>query len=160
MMAVRLEIYSIGLPFCLFFSRNPLFDIMGNDLSIIVKDYQMEDIIYNIIEKQTKKVIDICEILNDAEKRYGSEVFDLKGGYGFFSSVIKKFCDIGIITPVKSSGSNGRNPSLHNKYKILSGKEVSFSNELMHELQSLHPKLDKGTITEIPNAIRRIDVIY
>ncbi len=117
---------------------------MGNDLSIIVKDLQMEDIIYNIIEKQTKKVIDICEMLNEAERQCGSEAFDIKGGYGSFSSVIKKLCGKGIIAPVKSSGSNGRNPSLHNKYKILSGKEVSLSNELMNELQSLHPKLDKG----------------
>lgn len=36
----------------------------------------MEDIIYKIIEKQSKKAIDICEILNEAEKRYSSEAFD------------------------------------------------------------------------------------
>jgi len=114
----------------------------------------MENIIYKIIESQSKKVFETADILSNIERKLGSENFELKGGYRTFAHVIEQFCEEGMITPVKASGTNGRNPSLYNKYRILIKDKKQLDDELLHELQSLHPKLDKSYYYKNPEAYR------
>jgi len=115
----------------------------------------MENVVDGIIRRQTRKVIYIQDILDNTEKHYGSEAFELKGGYGYFVSTVKSLCQKGIIQPVKSSGSNGRNPTLYNKYRILHNAMDSCTNDMMLELQSLHPKLEKGYYYRNPDSYKK-----
>ena len=115
----------------------------------------MENVVDGIIRRQTRKVIYIQDILDNTEKHYGSEAFELKGGYGYFVSTVKSLCQKGIIQPVKSSGSNGRNPTLYNKYRILHNAMDSCTNDMMLELQSLHPKLENGYYYRNPDSYKK-----
>jgi len=115
----------------------------------------MENVVFGIIIGQTRKVMDIRDILDNTEKHFGSEVFELKGGYGYFVSTVQSLCQKGIIQPVKSSGGNGRNPTLYNKYRILHNVKDSRTDEMMLELQSLHPKLEKGYYYRNPDSYKK-----
>ncbi|HHV29134.1 Wadjet anti-phage system protein JetD domain-containing protein [Acetivibrio mesophilus] len=114
----------------------------------------MERLIYQALEKHTKKVIETYDILLKAEKQFGVDGFELKGGYRSFAAFINVFCDKGILSPVKASGINGRNPPLYNKYRILIDNENKLSDELILELQSLNPKLDKSYYFRNPEAYK------
>ncbi len=114
----------------------------------------MENSILKIIESQSKKVFEIADILSNVERKLGGEDFEIKGGYRTFTEVIKQFCEKGLLVPVKVSGTNGRNPSLYNKYKILHKDKKQLEDWLLHELQSLHPKLDKSYYYKNPDVYR------
>ncbi|WP_010244160.1 Wadjet anti-phage system protein JetD domain-containing protein [Acetivibrio cellulolyticus] len=114
----------------------------------------MEKFIYKIIESQSKKVIEIADILISVERKLGGDDFEIKGGYRTFADIIKEFCEKGILIPVKVSGTNGRNPSLHNKYRISYEDKKQLEDGLFHELQSLHPKLDKSYYFKNPDVYR------
>ncbi|WP_265444491.1 Wadjet anti-phage system protein JetD domain-containing protein [Acetivibrio straminisolvens] len=114
----------------------------------------MEKIIFQTIENHCKKVIETAGILLRVEKQLGVNRFELKGGYRSFASFINSFCEKGFLSPVKASGINGRNPPLYNKYRILIGNEKKLCNELVLELQSLHPKLDKSYYFKNPEAYK------
>lgn len=106
----------------------------------------MESIIYKTIENHSKKVIEVCDILSEVERHFRGEDFEIKGGYRTFAAFINSFCEKGLLLPVKASRTNGRNPLLYNRYRIVmpDRDKKQISQEVMHELQSLHPKLDKG----------------
>lgn len=114
----------------------------------------MENSIYKIIESQTKKAFEIADILSNIERKLGGEDFEIKGGYRAFANVIKQLCEEGLITPVKASGTNGRNPSLYNKYRILYKDNKQLDDKHLYELQSLHPKLDKSYYYKNPDEYR------
>ena len=115
----------------------------------------MENCVYKIIENQNKKVIETADLLFVVERQFGGEVFELKGGYRAFAAVIDSFCDKGLISPMKASGLNSRNPSLYKKYRVLINTRKQLSEEHMQELQSLHPKLDKGFYFKNPDEYRK-----
>lgn len=104
----------------------------------------MKNFICKIVENCSKKVIQSSDILLELEKQFGIDGFELKGGYRSFADFINSFCEGGLLSPVKASGINGRNPSLYNKYRILTDNNNKLSDELITQLQSLPPKLDKS----------------
>jgi hypothetical protein len=122
---------------------------------MVVRRFKMENCVYKIIENQNKKVIETADLLFVAERQFGGEVFELKGGYRAFAAVIDGFCEKGLISPVKASGINSRNPSLYNKYRVLINTKKQLCEEHMQELQSLHPKLDKGFYFKNPDEYRK-----
>jgi hypothetical protein len=84
------------------------------------------------------------------------ENFEINGGYRVFAAYIMEFCEKGFLMPVKSSGTNGRNPSLVNRYKItLPGGNERPCEELLNELHSIHPRLDKGYYFRNPDAYEK-----
>ncbi|MFZ5987940.1 MAG: Wadjet anti-phage system protein JetD domain-containing protein [Bacillota bacterium] len=116
----------------------------------------MENTIYKIIGNHSKKVIEISDLLSKVERQLGGEDFEMKGGYRSFAASVVHFCEGGVLSPVKSSGTNGRNPFLYNKYRInsMDNDRKNMSEELMHELQSLHPRLDKGFYFKNPHVYK------
>ncbi|OPZ91599.1 MAG: hypothetical protein BWY74_01918 [Firmicutes bacterium ADurb.Bin419] len=114
----------------------------------------MENYINKAIEGQSKKTIDSADILCFVERKVGGEAFEVKGGYKAFASIIVFLCEKGDLLPVKSSGTNGRNPQLYNKYRILCKDKKKPEDELQHEIQSLHPRLDKGYYYRNPQSFR------
>ena len=121
---------------------------------MLLKGDKMEKYIYKVIESQSKKVVKIADILISVERQFGGEDFEIKGGYRTFADVIKQFCEKGLLLPVKVSGTNGRNPSLYNKYRILYEDKKHLEDDLLNELQSLHPKLDKSYYYKNPDVYR------
>ena len=95
-----------------------------------------------MIVNHSKKSIETFDLLSKTEKHFKSDVFELKGGYKAFAAIINDFCQKGILIPVKASKTNGRTPSLYNKYRIVLKKECD--STYLEELNSLHPMLDKS----------------
>ncbi len=114
----------------------------------------MENYINKAIKIQSKKTFDIADILCLVEKNTGGETFEVKGGYKAFAGVIDSLCEKEELLPVKASGTNGRNPYLYNKYRILCKDKNKLSDEMQHEIQSLHPGLDKGYYFRNPEVYR------
>jgi len=105
----------------------------------------MEKSTYEIIKGYSKKIIETSELLSITERHFSGENFEIHGGYRSFVSCIMDFCSKGFLVPIKSSGTNGRNPMLFNRYKItLPAKKEKPGEELLNELQSIPPRLDKG----------------
>ncbi|MDQ2085040.1 DUF2220 family protein [Herbivorax sp. ANBcel31] len=102
----------------------------------------MDNFIYKLIDNHPKKSIEIFDLLLKVEKHFKSDDFELKGGYRAFAFAIYDFCQKGILYPVKTSKTNGRNPLLYNKYRIILKKEYDSTH--LEELNSFHPKLDKS----------------
>jgi len=96
-----------------------------------------------------RKIIEIPYILRTVEERLGTAMFELRGGYPKFASVIEDFCEEGMLSPVKKSGRFYRNPPLALKYRIrgIIGNRRSISREeemiLRQEIVSLHPEIKK-----------------
>ncbi|TYQ18427.1 UNVERIFIED_CONTAM: uncharacterized protein DUF2220 [Acetivibrio alkalicellulosi] len=113
----------------------------------------MDKFIYNLIVNNSKKNIETPQIISKAEEHFGSEGFEIKGGYRELVSVINDFCLKDILSPVKASKTNGRNPALYNKYRIILKKDDDKEdfNRLLNELKSIHPKLDKDFYHRNPN---------
>ena len=65
--------------------------------------------------KAGKKTIDTINLLRETELQMGAEVFELKGGYSHFHSIINEMEKEYRLICVKVSGKNGRNPFLYNR---------------------------------------------
>ena len=102
----------------------------------------MDNFIYKLINNHSKKSIETFDLISKVEKHFKSDDFEIKGGYRAFAVIIDEFCQNGILFPVKASKTNGRNPALYNKYRIILKKECD--STYLEELNSVHPKLDKS----------------
>ncbi|MDK2889114.1 MAG: hypothetical protein PWP72_1992 [Thermoanaerobacter sp.] len=70
------------------------------------------------INRQTKKQVVTREIENHLIKVLSQDGYWKQGGYHSFAESIENLAQQGIISPVKASGFNGRQPPIYEKYRI------------------------------------------
>lgn len=80
------------------------------------------------IRKMGKKKIELDEI---------SKIYRLKDYQSLVDFIMENIED-GIIQPIKASGTNGKSPALHNRYRIIYIEEnyEEYENELLYQLDS------------------------
>lgn len=95
------------------------------------------------IENYPKKIIELSEIINQS-----------KNSYEEMAETIRCYVEEGFLLPVKSSGLNGRRPSLYNKYKIL--KPEKDHRESFEKIKLLHGRFDHQYYLTHPEQYERI----
>lgn len=73
--------------------------------------------------------------------------------YLLFHRGIEEMIESGLLSPVKASGSNGRIPSLFNKYRIIKPREDY--GEYMESIRRLNPHLNISTYLQRPELYKK-----
>ncbi|MBK5251228.1 MAG: hypothetical protein JJE29_01070 [Peptostreptococcaceae bacterium] len=71
------------------------------------------------------------------------------GEYYDFAMLVEGFIEKGILKPVKSSGRNGRSPSVFNEYRIIRPK-ADYA-EAIEDIKKLHPRFDHSKYAKRPS---------
>lgn len=103
---------------------------------------KVEELIFKKITK-SGKTFETNRLLESFELSMGGEAFEFVGGYIGFAASIEELCHIGKLVPVKNSGTNGMNPKLYSKYRILDEQNLIKVEEYKDELLALHPMIKK-----------------
>lgn len=87
--------------------------------------------------------------LEDQLEQLLGEDYSRWGGYDSFERILKQLCALGVIEPVKVSGTNGRNPLLYNRYR-----KVALGLEHEHRLNliNLHALIRSQAYSKSPQA--------
>jgi hypothetical protein len=140
----------------------------------------MKTIVTNILNynrnESGKKTVETARLLRETELQMGAEVFELKGGYNRFHSIIDEMQKEHKLVSVKVSGTNGRNPFLYNKYRIADVEKNSTekNNIIVNDILAFHPRLkkdyylknirqfenDRDYILKISNYLSSLDVSH
>ncbi|MDD2497176.1 MAG: DUF2220 family protein [Desulfitobacteriaceae bacterium] len=99
-------------------------------------------LINDYLNSQTKKQIITREIENYLAKVLGQDVYWQQGGYSSFVEKIEALMQSGIISPVKTSGLNGRQPPLYEKYRIRKSEDILDSMTRQKLLTGYHPQIN------------------
>lgn len=98
----------------------------------------MIDSIKRCLNNSSQKIIEIYQLEQQVRQLLGEGYFTA-GGYTAFAGAVGELIEQGTLAGVKSSGSNGRAPSLFNRYK-----KTARDNPGRHhaELMTYHPRMD------------------
>lgn len=97
----------------------------------------MRQTIEQAIREYPTQTMQISWLETAVQRHLGAE-FIARGGYVAFASVIEELCREKRLSPVRSSGSNGRTPPLFNRYRK---QRVRLDESGQQQLLSLHPRI-------------------
>lgn len=104
--------------------------------------------IEKLIQKSKLKSLSSSELEDQIEQLLGED-YSRQGGYAFFERLLQQLCAHGILAPVKVSGTNGRNPLLHNRYRKVA---VGMEQGLRLNLINLHSFIRSEVYSKSPQA--------
>lgn len=108
----------------------------------------MFELVKELIIDAKQKTLASSSLEDQVYDRLGEEYARL-GGYPAFATAIEALCREGTLQGVKASGSNGRMPALHNRYRKVSG---SLAGEAWGKLLGMHPLIKSEVYRKSPRA--------
>ncbi len=108
----------------------------------------MLEFVKELIAATKQKTLASSSLEDRVYDRLGEEYARL-GGYPAFAAVIEALCREGTLQAVKASGSNGRLPTLHNRYRKVAD---SLAGESWDRLLGMHPLIKSEVYRKSPRA--------
>jgi hypothetical protein len=96
----------------------------------------MQKYLKTLIHDNPTKTVKIAELETMLRLKHPGSYQE--AGYAGFAAVLEQLCQEHIITPVISSGKNGRNPALYNSYRRV---EEKLEQTVLEQLLTFHPDL-------------------
>jgi len=101
-----------------------------------------QELVDNYIKSRTKKYVFTRDIEHFCLEVLGQEGYWKQGGYHAFAASIEELVRDGVMSPVKASGLNGRDPALYEKYRIIVKKNVPDPATRQKLLTWFHPLIN------------------